>query len=364
MLDEVATLFRDLRRVLGKSAVEVAAELGAPTQAIVALEHGHLALLPPWPETARIVRDYTAMAGIDPRPALIVLQAAFAEYESNSAALPRREEGRIASAEWVSEGAAELGWAAPDHPRRVEPVPSHYHDEAYPAATESWTHPQSGNRSAIPTADYQPEPLARLVPYAERAQQAASQPPAYETPHEFNPSRQPVPVSAELKQGQATPDRGAIHRQPGSQPTPQTPSWRKGRSGMPVPAPTSPVASSAASTHQPDAAEQREEGSAWAHFTANLSRARPRFAAPPARIAIYAGLAVGLPVAAAAALSQSAFVAAATTHLPGPVASIIRSSHDFLIHRFASTREGMRWIDVDEPRARRTDKLPAREQSD
>lgn len=330
MLDEVAALFRDLRRVLGKSAVEVAAELGAPTQAIVALEHGHLALLPPWPETARIVRDYTAMAGIDPRPALIVLQAAFAEYESKNQTPVRREEGRIAYAEWVPTGNVDPGW---------------------PLAGQS----------------RQPEAPARLAPYGGTAPATVTHAHAPQPHQEFRPVERsaPDPQPTQSKPIRSARVRDAAAALPGTETSASSPSWRKGRSGIPVPAPATVSAdSSIVPAVQPDASGPQEETSAWAHFTANLSRARPRLAVPPARIAIIAGLVCGIPLVAAAALSQSAFVAAATTHLPGPVASIIRSSHDFLIHRFASTYEGMRWIDVDEPRARRTDKLPAREQSD
>lgn len=355
MLDEVATLFRDLRRVLGKSAVEIAAELGAPTQAIVALEHGHLALLPPWPETARIVREYTAMAGIDPRPALIVLEAAFAEYESNLATVARSKEDRIAQAEWVPVA----------QPRQPEPAPGGRFGDAYSAAIVNRTtrQPVAGTKPA--PADYRSEPLARLAPYDRPANEPASPTPL---PHgEFIPARLPFQQSepAQTADVRDTRQRAAGPAQTGIQSPASSPSWRKGRSGMPVPAPASvPAGASLDPTNQPDVLEQHEEASAWAHFTQNLARVRPRLAIPPARIAVIAGLVVGLPLVAAAVLSQSAFVAAATTHLPGPLASIVRSSHDFLIHRFADTREGMRWIEVDEPRARRTDKLPARGQSD
>jgi transcriptional regulator with XRE-family HTH domain len=70
---EIGGMFRDLRRALNISLPELASRLGTRIDVLNALEKGDLSRLPPWPETARIVAEFTAMGKIDPRPVLGVL---------------------------------------------------------------------------------------------------------------------------------------------------------------------------------------------------------------------------------------------------------------------------------------------------
>lgn len=67
---EVGQLFLQLRRALGIPGDTLARLLGTTPATIAALESGQISRLPAWPETERVVRAYTAMAGIDPRPML------------------------------------------------------------------------------------------------------------------------------------------------------------------------------------------------------------------------------------------------------------------------------------------------------
>jgi hypothetical protein len=80
MAQEVGRFFVDLRRAFRASQAQIAERLATRVDIIAALEAGDVRALPPWPETARIVRTYTHMAGLDPRPALtsleLLLQAA------------------------------------------------------------------------------------------------------------------------------------------------------------------------------------------------------------------------------------------------------------------------------------------------
>lgn len=62
--------------------------------------------------------------------------------------------------------------------------------------------------------------------------------------------------------------------------------------------------------------------------------------------------------------TQTAVVAAAVATLPAPAERAVRSISDFLAVRFAPLREGHRWIDVDDPRSRRGDKLRIGRRSD
>lgn len=79
----IARFFVDLRRVLRLSPHQASAHLLTRTETIDALESGLVEYLPPWPETARIVMSYAALAGIDGRPVL----AAIAEQIQAAAAM-------------------------------------------------------------------------------------------------------------------------------------------------------------------------------------------------------------------------------------------------------------------------------------
>ena len=80
MAQEVGSFFLDLRHAFRASQAQIADRLATRIDIIAALESGQVRALPPWPETCRIVRSYTHMAGLDPRPALtsieILLQTA------------------------------------------------------------------------------------------------------------------------------------------------------------------------------------------------------------------------------------------------------------------------------------------------
>lgn len=69
----IARLFFDLRSALRATPHQVAAQLQTRPEAVIALEAGQFEAMPHWPETARIVMAYTAMAGIDGRPVLAAL---------------------------------------------------------------------------------------------------------------------------------------------------------------------------------------------------------------------------------------------------------------------------------------------------
>ena len=59
-----------------------------------------------------------------------------------------------------------------------------------------------------------------------------------------------------------------------------------------------------------------------------------------------------------AGLGASGFMLqAAMTILPAPIAQVVRSASDAVLVGFSHKFEGMAWIDVDDPRSRRSDKL-------
>lgn len=64
--NEVGVLFTELRSALGLPADKLARLLATSPATIAALECGEITRLPAWPETERVVRAYTGLAGIDP----------------------------------------------------------------------------------------------------------------------------------------------------------------------------------------------------------------------------------------------------------------------------------------------------------
>jgi hypothetical protein len=85
---ELARFFQDLRRTFRLSQAQAAKRLATRIDIIAALEAGEVRGLPPWPETCRIVRTYTGLAGLDPRPVLHLIEILLASGARGPA--PRR----------------------------------------------------------------------------------------------------------------------------------------------------------------------------------------------------------------------------------------------------------------------------------
>jgi len=63
-------------------------------------------------------------------------------------------------------------------------------------------------------------------------------------------------------------------------------------------------------------------------------------------------------------VTQTAVLEAAVGQLPSSMKRFVRGAQDYVIVQFAPVRDGHRWIDVDDPRSRRADKLQTAAQSD
>jgi hypothetical protein len=74
--------------------------------------------------------------------------------------------------------------------------------------------------------------------------------------------------------------------------------------------------------------------------------------------------AIAVPVGLLVLLSQTSVLEAAVAQLPPSVARIVRGAQDYVTLQLAPVRDGMRWIDVRDPRSRRSDKLRTTAQSD
>jgi hypothetical protein len=74
--------------------------------------------------------------------------------------------------------------------------------------------------------------------------------------------------------------------------------------------------------------------------------------------------AVSIPVALVVLITQTSVLEAAVSKLPPSVARIVRGAQNYVIVQLAPVRDGLRWIDVPDPRTRRSDKLRSTAQSD
>ena len=63
-------------------------------------------------------------------------------------------------------------------------------------------------------------------------------------------------------------------------------------------------------------------------------------------------------------ITQTAVLEAAVSQLPPSMKRIVRGAQNYVIVRLAPVRDGLRWIDVPDPRTRRSDKLQSTAQSD
>lgn len=134
------------------------------------------------------------------------------------------------------------------------------------------------------------------------------------------------------------------------------PRWRKGRGGRPVPVGSALV----------DQAENARPRLKYRLSTAGIGAGLVRGVSTVVlNRGVYIGiLSVGLVAAIVFALCQPTVVSILSSRLPDPMSRGLRSVHDYLLIRFAPEREGLRWIEVDDPRARRTDKLHNVRQTD
>ena len=73
---------------------------------------------------------------------------------------------------------------------------------------------------------------------------------------------------------------------------------------------------------------------------------------------------VTLGIALILLITQTAVLEAAVSQLPPSMKRIVRGAQNYVIVRLAPVREGLRWIDVPDPRTRRSDKLQSTAQSD
>ena len=313
---EAAQLFVMLRGALNLSREKAAELLAIDPYIISALETGRISALPPWPDTERLVNTYLGMAGFNPGPVLAILKAEV-EAQRRFAAAPAPVTGPFMDQVLAPVGPPGFG------PVRAPVMAPAFHADPYadPYGPEDDT--VSG-----------PQPYQAYVPSGGITASPAA----------------PASVPALLDRAEPEP----------AEPEPAGPRWRKGRGGRPVPV-----------GPQHEARQSEMQTETKSRRTALNSGAFKRTLGKILRALIYSGPGVrlgligsGLAVAMILALSQPWLVQAVSRRLPDPMARGLRSVHDYVLVRFAPEREGMRWIEVSDPRARKSDKLHNVRQSD
>jgi hypothetical protein len=82
--DELATIFREMRRAAGASKEEIAGRLATTVEIVEALERGALLAMPEWGELTRIITTYTGQLGLDSRPILNRIQGQLGANRSDT----------------------------------------------------------------------------------------------------------------------------------------------------------------------------------------------------------------------------------------------------------------------------------------
>ena len=65
-----------------------------------------------------------------------------------------------------------------------------------------------------------------------------------------------------------------------------------------------------------------------------------------------------MPLALLMTAGTSRSLQAAASIFPQPVAGVLRKAEDYVLRTLAKERNGLVWIEVSDPRSRKTDKLP------
>lgn len=108
----VAQYLGGVRRSLVLDERSLAARLGTYPHVIAALEAGNWALLPPWPETARIISGWMSLAGLDARPALAEAAVNIRDLQSAATAPGQRARPGFGSAHASQPSAAHMSGLA------------------------------------------------------------------------------------------------------------------------------------------------------------------------------------------------------------------------------------------------------------
>ena len=217
---EVAELFRDLRAAIALSEMDLAARIGTRPEVVQALEQGALYALPPWAETCRVVNAYGTLLNLDVRP---LLRRIYAQLEAGIVELQPKPFPDVPM--MTPSDSGDFGFA-PDASASGAPNPL---DIQWPPAPQSpprkpW--PNAG--PASPSQAQRPNPAPPPQPQKARPQTQGGQ---YQ--QQAWPGAQPLPQAARPNIAaprsappQTPPDRRAPQPRAPQAKTPQPPPQR------------------------------------------------------------------------------------------------------------------------------------------
>lgn len=291
----IARFFIDLRQALRLTVPQAAHYLAVRPEVVEALETGQVEYLPQWQETSAIIMTYTSMAGVNGRPVLNAIGTLFTQLSVR---------------------------AAPTANQLPAPTPDGHFRE--------------------PTSHFQQQPFFQQ-PAAQPQAYAAHQQPYDHGRHEpYEPPQGYSPLQGSMPQQSSIPQQGSMPQNLGGFP--------------PRPRPQQPVH---ISDQEPDIAR-----SGLAVSSRNLLRAGSVIASGARRLpqeALYrvrerpqrAVYALSLPLGLLLLMMHSSIFAT----ISAPFSVAVQWVSGYMQEHYGPIRDGMRYIEVDDPETRRADKL-------
>ena len=325
----IGQFFADLRRALRLTLPQAADYLQVQPEVIEALETGRVEDLPEWEETAAIIMTYASMADVNGRPALNAVSGLIA-FIAQAAPEPRRPT--------ITERLQEQQWE-----------PHHFHADQYHAPYQPpfEAQPQVAYQPPVP---YQPQPF----PYAQPQALQPLQPPRATAIQAPVPA--PVPLASHAA-GPFAPQVGAHSVAHFSEQAPVSAgSYAGSRAAWQDPSGTRAEAQPQARSQPVRAARIQAAG--------NLARAGSVIADHAKRLpevalnqvrqrpqrALYA---LSLPLGLLLLMMHSSIFATVS----GPFGSAVRWVSSYFQEHYGPVRDGLRYVEVEDPRSRRGDKL-------
>lgn len=316
----IAQIFVTMRGTLGCRVEDVAGQLGTSSATIMHLEAGHVHALPPWSETLRIIEAYGRLLGIDVGSVLDRLQ----QYSAQPGPLAQLERALAATGPAVA--AAVPTW----HPMAAigpngsasRPTPSHLATPR-PAAASA----PAARVAAHVNGMSRPLVMARLAPTV------------------ASPTR---PVSPQPASSKRVASQPAATGSPGGRFAPERPAG----AAAPVPMTTN----LAPGVAKPQTASASDDRIATIAARLNLaSAANHHEMGGSKRWRLLVAASVGAVVLSIGALVTAASTSSATGQDDASLAATVRTGFDRIAGGLI--RDGLRWIEVSDPRTRKADRL-------
>ena len=337
----IGQFFADLRRALRLTLPQAAEYLQVRPEVIEALETGSVEYLPDWEETSAIVMTYTSMADVNGRPALNAISSLIS-FISRIAPEPRLPT--------ITERLQEQHWE-PQQPQQVA-----YRDAPVyqPPVEYQWPTQHQPQIEYRPQVEYQPP--AQYQPAAEHQ----AQPSTYGQLFQPRPAPAPVPVPA-VQAPAPVRSHANSHSHDGGT---HFGSYAGDQSGSYAVSQTDSGYVSQASSQVSAQRHQQPTRPARIQAAGNLVRAGSAIATGAKRLPVEAlnkvrqrpqraVYAVSLPLGLLLLMMHSSIFATVSQ----PFGAGVRWVSSYFQEHYGPIRDGLRYVEVEDPRSRRGDKL-------